>query len=136
VRVDGETGVARVLEHVAVHDFGRVINRLGAEGQVEGGVAHGIGIALSEGTVHEDGKQVNPHLLDYKLQTAADAPPVTVEFVESDPGEETPLGAKGVGEPPVIPPAGAVANAIARATGARVRELPMTAERVWDALQP
>lgn len=135
-RVDGETGVTRVLEHVAVHDFGRVVNPLGAEGQVEGGVAHGIGIALSEGTVHEEGKQLNPHLLDYKLQTAADVPSVTVAFVDSDPGEGTPQGAKGVGEPPVIPPAGAVANAIARATGARVRRLPMTPERVWEALQP
>ena len=135
VRVDQETGVAQVLEHVAVHDFGRVLNPLGAEGQVEGGVAHGIGIALSEGTAHEGGAQLNPHLLDYKLRTAADVPAVTVAFVESDPGRGTPLGAKGVGEPPVIPPAGAVANAIARASGARVRMLPMTPERVWEALQ-
>ena len=135
VRVDRETGVARVLEHVAVHDFGRVLNPLGAEGQVEGGVVHGLGIALTEGTAHADGRQVNPHLLDYKLQTAADAPRIRVGFVEGDPAEGTPFGAKGVGEPPIIPPAGAVANAIARACGARVRRLPMSAERVWEALQ-
>jgi CO/xanthine dehydrogenase Mo-binding subunit len=134
VRVDRETGVSRALEHVAVHDFGRVLNPLGAEGQVEGGVAHGLGIAFSEGTVHRDGRQLNPHLLDYKLQTAADAPKITVGFVESDPGDGTPLGAKGVGEQPVIPPAAAAGNALARACGARVRRLPMTPERVWDAI--
>jgi CO/xanthine dehydrogenase Mo-binding subunit len=134
VRVDRETGVAHVLRHVAVHDFGRVLNPVGAEGQVEGGVVHGLGIALSEGTVQRDGRQANAQLLDYKLQTAADAPPITVAFVESDPGEGTPFGAKGVGEPPVVPPAAAVANALARAAGARVRRLPMTPERVWEAL--
>src|SRR5262249_46379068 len=91
VRVDRETGVTSVLEHVAVHDFGRVLNPLGAEGQVEGGVAHGIGIALSEGTAHAEGAQVNPHLLDYKLRTAADVPPIEVAFVDSDPGEATPF---------------------------------------------
>jgi CO/xanthine dehydrogenase Mo-binding subunit len=79
---------------------------------------------------------VNAHLLDYKLQTAADAPPIIVGFVESDLGEGTPFGAKGVGEPPVIPPAAAVANALARAAGGRVRQLPMTPERVWEALKP
>jgi CO/xanthine dehydrogenase Mo-binding subunit len=136
VRVDRETGVARVLGYVAVHDFGRVLNPPGAEGQVEGGVVHGLGIALSEGTVHRDGRQVNAHLLDYKLQTAADAPPIIVGFVDSDLGEGTPFGAKGVGEPPVIPPAAAVANALARAAGGRVRQLPMTPERVWEALNP
>lgn len=135
VRVDRETGVARVLAHIAVHDFGTVINPLGAEGQVEGGVVHGIGIALSEGTRYEDGRQANPHLLDYKLQTAADAPRISVELVEGEPGEGTPYGAKGVGEPPVIPSAGAVANALARAAGARVRRLPMTPERVWEAMR-
>ena len=134
VRVDRETGVTRVLEHVAVHDFGRVLNPLGAEGQVEGGVAHGIGIALSEGTAHAEGTQLNPHLLDYKLRTAADVPAIAVAFVDSDPGTATPFGAKGVGEPPVIPPAGAVGNAIARASGARVKQLPMTPERVWEAM--
>jgi CO/xanthine dehydrogenase Mo-binding subunit len=135
VRVDPESGVARVLEHVAVHDFGRVLNPVGAEGQVEGGVVHGIGIALTEGTRHSEGRQLNPHLLDYKLQTAADAPSIVVDFVDSDPGAGTPLGAKGVGEPPVIPPAGAVGNAVARSCGARVRRLPMTPERVWEAMR-
>ena len=104
VRVDPESGVTRVLEHVAVHDFGRVLNPLGAEGQVEGGAVHGLGIALTEGTLYADGRQLNPQLLDYKLLTVADAPAIAIEFVDSDPGQGTPHGAKGVGEPPVIPP--------------------------------
>lgn len=134
VRVDRETGVVRVLEHTAVHDYGFVVNPAGARGQVEGGALQGIGLALSEGTVYgPDGRQLNPHLLDYKLQTAADAPRFQVAFVEGSLAEGTPHGMKGVGEPPVVPPAGAVANAIARAIGARVRRLPMTPERVWAA---
>jgi CO/xanthine dehydrogenase Mo-binding subunit len=134
VALDRDTGVVRVLEVVAVHDFGRVLNAEGARGQVEGGVVHGIGMALTEGTVYRDGRQINPHLLDYKLQTAADAPSIRVEFVETA-GAIGPRGAKGVGEPPIIPAAGAVGNAIAAAGGVSVRHLPMTAPRVWAALQ-
>jgi CO/xanthine dehydrogenase Mo-binding subunit len=133
VAVDADTGVVRVLDVVAAHDFGRVLNPDGARGQVEGGVVHSIGMALTEGTVYRDGQQVNPHLLDYKLQTAADVPSIRVEFVETA-GAMGPHGAKGVGEPPIIAAAGAVANAIAAASGARVRHLPMTAPRVWAAL--
>jgi CO/xanthine dehydrogenase Mo-binding subunit len=136
VRVDPETGVTRVLEVTAVHDFGRVLNPVGAEGQVEGGVVHGVGIALLEGTQFEAGHQLNPHLLDYKLQTAADAPKVTIGFVErpAPDGGGGPYGAKAVGEPPVVGPPAAIANAIHSATGVRVRHLPMTPERVWAAL--
>jgi len=91
-------------------------------------------MALTEGTQYEDGRQLNPHLLDYKLQTAVDAPAIAIEFVETQ-AAGGPRGAKGVGEPPIVPTAGAIANAIARACGARVRQLPMTAPRVWSALQ-
>ena len=132
VCVDSETGVVRVLDVAAVHDYGRIINPVGAEGQVEGGIAHGIGIALFEGSQHdEQGKQLNPHLLDYKLPTAADVPDVKIAFVGSPAPDGGPHGLKGVGEAPVIPVAGAVGNAVAHATGSRVRELPMTAERIW-----
>lgn len=134
VSVDHETGVVRVREVAAAHDFGRVLNPLGAEGQVEGGVVHALGMALTEGTQYEGGHQLNPHLLDYKLQTAADVPPVRLAFVEC-PAREGPHGAKGAGEPPVVPTAGAVANAIAAATGARVRRLPMYPYRVWSAMR-
>ena len=134
VRVDRETGVVRVLQVTAGHDFGRVLNPPGVEGQVEGGIAHGLGIALTEGTVFNGGMQANPHLLDYKLQTAADVPPVQIAFVEAPAADGGPFGSKGVGEPPVVPTAAAVANAIAAATGVRVRRLPMTPIRVWAAL--
>ena len=134
VEVDRDTGVVRVLELVAAHDFGRVLNPEGARGQVEGGIVHSIGVGLTEGTVYREGRQANPHLLDYKLQTAADAPTIRVEFIETA-GTMGPRGAKGVGEPPIIAAAGAVGNAIAAASGARVRQLPMTAPRVWSALK-
>jgi xanthine dehydrogenase molybdenum-binding subunit len=134
-RVDTDTGVVQVLGVGAGHDFGRIVNPLGAEGQVEGGIVHGIGMALTEGTQYEGGHQRNPHLLDYKLQTSADAPPIRIAFVGAPAVNGGPHGIKGVGEPPVVPTAGAVGNAIARVTGARVRKLPMTPERVWQASQ-
>ena len=116
---------------IAAHDFGHVINEPGARGQVEGGIVHSLGIGLTEGTTYREGRQVNPHLLDYKLPTAADAPSIRVEYVET----KGPRGAKGVGEPPIIAAAGAVANAISAATGAQVRHLPMTPPRVWAAIK-
>jgi CO/xanthine dehydrogenase Mo-binding subunit len=132
-RVDPKTGVVQVKEVMAAHDFGRVLNRQGAEGQVEGGIVHGIGIAISEGTLYREGRQLNPHLLDYKLQTSADAPMIQIAFIETK-AAGGPRGAKGVGEPPIIPAAGAVGNAIAAATGRRLHSLPMTPPRVWAAL--
>jgi CO/xanthine dehydrogenase Mo-binding subunit len=134
VRVDRDTGVCRVLEVAASHDCGVILNPVGAEGQVEGGVVMGIGMALSEGSiVGEDGRQRNPHLLDYKLQTAADAPPIQIAFVDAPSPNGGPKGSKGTGEPPCVPTAGAIANAIAKVIGTRVRQLPMTPERVWEA---
>ena len=136
VRVDRETGVVRVLRVAAAHDCGTILNRVGADGQVYGGVVMGIGQALSEGTqLDELGRQRNPHLLDYKLVTASDAPRIDVAWVETDTPNAGPKGSKGVGEPPCVPTAGAIANAVAKVIGARVRELPMTPERVWEALQ-
>jgi CO/xanthine dehydrogenase Mo-binding subunit len=134
VHVDRDTGVTRVLAVAAAHDFGRVINPAGATGQVHGGVMHGIGMALTERTAYADGRQLNPYLLDYKLQTAADAPRIDVAFIEAPTSNGGPFGSKGVGEPPMVPTCGAVGNAIAAATGVRVHRLPMTAERVWEAL--
>ncbi len=135
VRVDGATGVVQVLEVVAVHDCGTIINPLGAEGQITGGVVMGVGQALTEGIqLSADGRQVNADLLDYKLVTAADAPPVRVAWIDRPAPDAGPNGLKGVAEPPCVPTPGAIANAIARATGTRVRHLPMTPERVWSAL--
>jgi CO/xanthine dehydrogenase Mo-binding subunit len=134
VRVDRQTGVVRVLQVAAAHDCGRILNRIGADGQVYGGVVMGIGQALSEGTQLDDqGRHLNAHLTDYKLVTASDAPRIDIAWIETETPNAGPKGSKGVGEPPCVPTAGAVANAIAKVIGARVRALPMTPERVWAA---
>jgi len=134
VKVDRETGVVRVLRVAAAHDSGRILNKMGADGQVYGGVVMGVGLALSEGTMLDDqGRQRNPHLLDYKLMTCSDAPEIEVTWVEYD--SVGPRGSKGVGEPPQVPTAGAIGNAIAKVLGSRVRQMPMTPERVWRAAQ-
>ena len=136
VKVDRETGVVRVLQVAAAHDSGTIVNRVGADGQVYGGVVMGIGQALSERTQFDaDGRQRNPHLLDYKLATASDVPRIDVDWIENAAENGGPRGSKGVGEPPSVPTAGAIANAIAKVIGARVRDLPMTPERVWAARQ-
>jgi CO/xanthine dehydrogenase Mo-binding subunit len=134
VKVDRETGVVRVLKVAAAHDSGRILNKRGADGQVFGGVVMGVGLALSEGTMLDDqGRQRNPHLLDYKLVTCSDAPEIEVEWIEYDAKNAGPRGSKGVGEPPQVPTAGAIANAIAKVIGSHVGQLPMTPERVWLA---
>ncbi len=135
VRLDRATGVVRVLEVSTAHDSGTIINPIGAVGQVEGGVLMGIGQALTEGTVYDNrGHQLNPGLLDYKLQTMADAPPITTTFVEVATPDAGPHGAKGLAEAPNVATAAAVANGIAALVGAPILQLPMTAERVWRAL--
>jgi CO/xanthine dehydrogenase Mo-binding subunit len=132
VKVDRATGVVRVLKVAAAHDSGRILNRAGADGQVLGGVVMGVGLALSESTMlDEQGRQRNPHLLDYKLLTCSDVPEIEVEWIEYD--SVGPRGSKGVGEPPQVPTAGAVANAISKVIGRPVSQLPMTPERVWAA---
>jgi CO/xanthine dehydrogenase Mo-binding subunit len=136
LRVDRETGVVHVLRVAAAHDSGVILNRVGADGQVRGGVVMGIGQALSEGMqLDADGRQLNAHLLDYKLVTSADAPPIEITWVETPAINGGPRGSKGIGEPPCVPTPGAVANAIAKAIGKRVYRLPMTPERVWEATQ-
>jgi CO/xanthine dehydrogenase Mo-binding subunit len=135
VKVDRDTGVVRVLEVAASHESGVVINPIGAAGQIHGGVAMGIGQALTEGVqLSDDGRQRNAYLLDYKLQTVADVPPIHVDFVDAPSPNGGPKGLKGIAEPPCVPTPGAIANAITRAVGVRVNELPMTPERVWAAM--
>ncbi len=133
VKLDRDTGVARVLEVSAAHDSGTIINEMAAHGQVEGGVMMGIGQALTEGTQYgADGKQLNAGLLEYKLQTFADAPPISTTFVQTPTTNAGPRGAKGLAEAPNVPTAGAIANALAKLIGTHVQQLPMTAERVWS----
>ncbi|MDH3299046.1 MAG: xanthine dehydrogenase family protein molybdopterin-binding subunit [Acidimicrobiia bacterium] len=136
IRLDRDTGVVRVLEVAAAHDSGTIINPMGALGQVHGGIMMGIGQALTEGTVYDDeGRQRNPMLLEYKLQTAADGPEVTVDFIQSGTPGQGPKGAKGLAEAPNVATAAAIANAVAKLVGRPVRQLPMTAERIWTAMQ-
>jgi CO/xanthine dehydrogenase Mo-binding subunit len=136
VKVDRATGVVRVLEVAAAHDSGVIINRIGADGQVYGGVLMGIGQALSEASMYdEDGRQRNPTLLDYKLQTVADAPKIDICWIEIETPGAGPKGSKGVGEPPSIATPGAIGNAIAQVIGRHVPRLPMLPERVWATAQ-
>ncbi len=134
VEVDCDTGIVQMTKVTGAHDVGRVINRLGIEGQIEGGVVMGQGYALTENLLIEDGRVRNPSFRDYKLVTAPEIPEMDLAFVETMDGEG-PQGAKGVGEAPAICIAAATANAIYNATGVRIYELPFTPEKVYRALQ-
>jgi CO/xanthine dehydrogenase Mo-binding subunit len=135
VRVDADTGAVSVLNHVIAQDVGRALNPALVEGQMRGGATQGLGWALLEELAHDShGQLTTGTLVDYPLPTATIVPSIDTEIVEV-PVPEGPYGAKGVGEAPVVAAPGAVANAIAAATGgARIRQLPMTPERVWRAL--
>jgi CO/xanthine dehydrogenase Mo-binding subunit len=133
VEVDDATGQVRLLKVWSAHDVGRAVNPAAVRGQILGGVAQGIGYALHEDLVQEQGRSANPNFVDYFVPGAADVPeiePIIVEHPEPD----GPFGAKGVGEPPIIGVAPAIANAVRAAAGVRLRELPITPERVLTAL--
>ena len=135
VAVDPETGEVRVLDYIAAQDVGLAINPAEVEGQIHGGVVQGIGWALFEGmTYDEQGQLLTSTLMDYALPHSQDVPTIIPLLVEV-PSELGPYGAKGVGEPPVVPVAAAIANAIRDAVGVRMTQLPMTSERVFAALQ-
>lgn len=127
--VDDVTGEVTVGRYVVAQDVGFAINPAFVRGQIEGGVAQGLGQALSEEIVCRDGRVLNPNLTDYKMPTMMDVPEIESILVES-PCALGPHGAKGVGEPPIIPPPAAVANAIAAATGTRIASLPIKAEKI------
>ena len=136
VEVDLETGKVKVLRVVAAHDVGKAINPAAVEGQIEGALHHGLGYALTEGlqTDPATGKTLNPALSDYRMATAVDMPPVEAVIVEA-PDETGPYGAKGVGENGMLATAAAVANAIYDATGIRLRDLPLTDQKLLEALK-
>jgi carbon-monoxide dehydrogenase large subunit len=129
--VDRETGRVRILRHVVAHDCGRVVNPLMVDGQIQGGVAQGIGTALHEALVHDAaGQLVTGTLMDYPLPRADEVPPVEIVHLES-PSPSTVGGFKGVGENGTIGAPAALGNAIADAlAGIGVTELPLTADRV------
>jgi CO/xanthine dehydrogenase Mo-binding subunit len=133
VEVDTDTGEVDVLRIVAAHDCGTPVNPALVEGQVQGGVALGVGLALTEEIVFEEGAQINPSFTDYVLPTCMDIPPIDVAIVDNyDP--TGPFGAKGVGEPTSVPTAPAILNAIYDAVGVRLYSLPATPEKVLNAL--
>ncbi|HEV2166707.1 MAG TPA: molybdopterin cofactor-binding domain-containing protein, partial [Thermoplasmata archaeon] len=135
VEVDRETGAVRVVRSVAIHDVGVILDPAMVRGQIEGGVAMGLGTALTEETLWSpEGRMLNPTLLDYRIPALGEVPPIEAIPLEGEFGAG-PFGAKGMGEPPIIPVAAAVANGIADATRTRVLELPLTPERVSRALK-
>jgi CO/xanthine dehydrogenase Mo-binding subunit len=133
--VDPDTGRIRVRRYVSVADVGRVLDRRAAEGQDEGAAVQGLGHALGEELVWQDGQPINASLMDYHVPTIDEAPEeMLTVLIESGDGPG-PGGARGMGEGGILPMAPAIANALARAYGVRVRDLPLTPERVWRALR-
>ncbi len=133
VRVDTLTGQVFVDKIIAAHDVGKAINPAGIEGQVEGGSAQGIGWATTEDFKMDRGVVTTPNLSTYLLPTALDVAEVETIIVEK-PEPEGPWGAKGIGEPSIIPTAGAIANAVSSALGIQMNEIPLTPERVLNAI--
>jgi CO/xanthine dehydrogenase Mo-binding subunit len=127
--VDPDTGEVTIHRYVVAQDVGFAINPIYVEGQIEGGVAQGLGQALSEEILYENGRVLNANLTDYKMPTTLDVPRVESILVQH-PSVVGPYGAKGVGEPPNIEPPAAVANAVAAAVGVRITTLPITAEKI------
>jgi CO/xanthine dehydrogenase Mo-binding subunit len=137
VEVDTATGQVKVAKVVAVHEAGRVINPMMARSQLEGGVVQGLGFALTEQRWMDPqtGVVINADLDAYKLPTAEDIPEIVAELVDLPDPEANSIGAKGLGEPPIIPTAAAIANAVADALGKRIYQLPLSPDRVLLALE-
>jgi CO/xanthine dehydrogenase Mo-binding subunit len=134
VAVDLRTAEVRVTDFVAVQEVGKVINPVLAAGQIEGGVAQGIGMALYENVVWQEGRMVNGQMTNYIMPTSMDVPPIRVYF-EENPYERGPAGAKGIGELPLDGTAPAIANAVSHATGANITRLPVTPEVLSELLE-
>ncbi len=134
IEVDPETGKVEILRYTAVQDVGKAIHPSYVEGQIQGGVVQGIGWALNEEYIYDDeGHLLNASLLDYRMPTALDLPMIESVLVEVA-NPDHPFGVRGVGEVPIVPPAGAIANAIYDAIGVRPNELPMSPARLLEAI--
>ncbi len=134
VEVDQETGRVSVVRYTAVQDVGRAVHPSYVEGQLQGGVAQGVGWALNEEYIYDkDGRLDNPGFLDYRIPVASDLPMIDTVLVEV-PNPNHPYGVRGVGEVPIIPPMAAVANAISDALGVRLKDLPMSPPKVLASL--
>ena len=135
VEVDTETGRVKILKILAAHDVGKAINPATCEGQIEGGVVHGIGPTLfEEMMIGEKGNVLNSSFLDYKIPTVLDVPEIT-PFIIEEAHKEGPYGAKGIGEVTLVPTASAIANAIYDAIGIRIKDLPITPDKILKALK-
>jgi CO/xanthine dehydrogenase Mo-binding subunit len=135
VRVDTETGEIALDRYITVADVGKAVNPVQAEGQDEGAAIQGLGHSLFESLQYEGGQPINANLVDYRVPRFADLPQeFESTLVENEDGPG-PYGVKGMGESGIVAIAPAIGNAIARATGVRIRELPLTPERVWRALK-
>jgi CO/xanthine dehydrogenase Mo-binding subunit len=134
VEVDPETGKVDILRYTAVQDAGKAVHPSYVEGQIQGGAVQGIGWALNEEYVFDDkGEMQNPTFLDYRMPISLDLPMIDTVIVEvANPGH--PFGVRGVGEVPIVPPMAAIANAIHAAVGVRMEQLPMSPNRVLEAL--
>ena len=135
VEVDTETGVIRLLNYVSAADAGKAINPDQCVGQDEGAVMFGIGHTLMEEMVYEDGQLLNPNFVDYRVPTFKDLPDHLHTILIENGNGPGPYGAKGLGEGGLLPVASAVANAVARAVGVRIQDLPLTPVKVWQAMQ-
>ncbi len=136
VEVDVQTGDVTVTRVVAVHDFGRVLNPLTLGSQVEGGIVQGTGFALMEERFIDPltGRSMNSNLEAYKIPTMLDVPFIEYSFIDHPDEICNSIGSKGAGEPPIIPTAAAIANAVFDATGVRVRSLPITREKLLEEM--
>jgi CO/xanthine dehydrogenase Mo-binding subunit len=134
VEVDPKTGKVTIIRYVVAQEVGRAISPSGIEGQIQGGVLQGVGYALYEHLRMEDGEYLDRDLDSYRLPTAVEAPPIDIILLEH-PDPNGPFGARGVGEPPILPVAAAIANAVSDAIGKPMNTLPITPFAVLQALR-
>ena len=130
VDVDEELGLVRVVEIATSQDVGRILNPVQARGQIEGGIAQGLGLALLEELVLNNGKIANANFTDYLLPTAMDTPPIKIASLIEQPEPGAPFGAKGIGEPPVISSTPAIISAVRNATGKKLNRVPIKPEDI------
>lgn len=135
VEVDTETGEVQVLKIVSAYDVGKAINPEMVRTQMEGGAVQGLSTALLESIILDQGRPRNPNFTDYRIATAVDAPLETENIIIEVPQDDGPFGARGVGEHPMVPTAPAIANAVYNAAGIRIDSMPLTSEKIWEALQ-
>jgi len=134
IEVDPDTGEVTLHNFVVAQDVGKAINPAQIEGQMQGGAVQSLGMALTEALMYDDkARLTNPSLLDYRKLTSADLPNIETIIVEK-PAPHGPFGARGVGEPPIVPAPAAIANAIEDATGVRLTHLPLSPERIALAI--